>query len=115
MTCKFVKRSSFFCFFFLLLKKVSKVIDIDSRDRDLGKHTVNFGIGGDKVEDVDWPIGNLNANKEVRYVVLICATNSINKNVPESIVKGIKHTIQIIKCKLCYSKVSRILPREYYF
>ena len=35
-----------------------------------GKYTVNLGIRGDKVEDVIWLIGNLDANKEVRYVVL---------------------------------------------
>ena len=66
---------------------------IDVWDRYLGKHTVNLGIGGDKVEGAIWRIGNLAVNKEVRYVVLICGTNNIDKNVPAYIVKGIKYAI----------------------
>ena len=65
-------------------------------DYYFGKHTVNCGIGGDKVEDVVWSIGNVDANKEMRDF-LICETNSINNNVPEDIVKGIKYVIQLIK------------------
>ena len=45
-------------------------------DRYCGKHTVNLGIGGDKAEDVIRRIGNLDVNKEVSYVVLICGTNN---------------------------------------
>ena len=43
---------------------------MDDWARYFGKYTVNLGIRGDKVEDVIWHIGNLDANKEVRYVVL---------------------------------------------
>ena len=75
------------------------------------KHIIKFGIGGDKVEDVVWRIGNLNANKEVRYV-LICGTNNIDKNLPEDIVKGIKYGIQLSKSKFYHSKVG-ILPRNF--
>ena len=59
-------------------------------DRCFGKHTVNLGIGEDKDEDVIWRIGNLDANKEVRCVVLIYGTSNIDKNKPVDIVKGIK-------------------------
>ena len=88
---------------------------MDVWDRYLGKHTVNVGIGGDKVEDAIWRIGNLAVNKEVRYVVLICGTNNIDKNVPAGIVKGIKCAIQLVKYKFynCNVIVSGILPREY--
>ena len=88
---------------------------IDVWDRYLGKHTVNLGIGGDKVEGAIWRIGNLAVNKEVRYVVLICGTNNIDKNVPAGIVKGIKCAIQLVKYKFynCNVIVSGILPREY--
>ena len=72
---------------------------MDVWDRYFRKHTINLGIGGDKVEDVIWHIRNSGANKEVRYVVLICGTNNIDKNVPANIFKGIKHAIQLIKCK----------------
>ena len=70
-----------------------------------GKHTVNLGTGGDKVEDVIWRIGNLDVNKKVRYVVLIYGTNNINKNVPADIFKGIKYAIQLVKCKFYSCKV----------
>ena len=58
---------------------------------------------------------NLDINKEVRYVVLICGTNNIDENVPAYIVKGIKYAIQLLKCKFynCKVIVSGILPREY--
>ena len=39
---------------------------MDVWDRYFGKHTVNLGIGGDKVEDVIWRIGNLDPSREVR-------------------------------------------------
>ena len=41
-------------------------------------------------------LGNLGAKKEVRYVVLICGTNKIDKNVFADIVKGIKHAVQLV-------------------
>ena len=55
-----------------------------------GKHTVYPEIGREKVEEVIWRIGNLDANKEVRCVVLIYGTSNIDKNKPVDIVKGIK-------------------------
>ena len=78
------------------------------------KHTVNHGIGEDKVENVVWRIGNVNENEELRYVVLICGTNNIDKNAPEDIVKGIKYAIRLVKSKFYSSKiiVSGILSRE---
>ena len=39
---------------------------MDVWDRYFGKHTVNLGIRGDKVEDVIWRIGNLDPSREVR-------------------------------------------------
>ena len=67
--------------------------------RHFGKHTVTLGIGGDKVKNVIQRIGNIDANKEVRYDVLICGTNNIDNDVPEDILKDIKYAIQLIKCK----------------
>ena len=68
---------------------------MDVWDRYCGKHTVNLGIGGEKAKDVIWRIGDLGVNREVRYVVLICGTNNIDKNVPADIVKGIKYAIRL--------------------
>ena len=65
---------------------------MDVWDRYFVKHTVNLSIGGAKVEGVFCRMRNLDVNKEVRYVVLICRTNNIDKNVPADIVKGIKYT-----------------------
>ena len=58
---------------------------------------------------------NLDANKEVRFLVLICGTNYFNKNVTEDIVKGVKYAIQLIKCEFYNSKVIvlGILPRDF--
>ena len=70
---------------------------MDVWDHYFGKQTVSLGIRGDKVEDVIWHTGKLDANKEVRYVVLTCTTNNINKNVPEDIINSIKYAIQLIK------------------
>lgn len=39
------------------------------QDRYFGKHTVNLGMGGEKLEDVIWRIWNLDACKEVKHVV----------------------------------------------
>ena len=88
---------------------------MDVWDRYFGKHTVNLGIGGDKNEDVIWRIGNLDPSREVRYVVFICETNNIDKNLPADIVKGIKYAIQLVKCKFynCKVIVSGILPRDF--
>ena len=88
---------------------------MDVWDRYFGKHIVNLGVGGNKVEDVVWRIGNLDVNKEVRYLVLICGTNNIDKNVPADIVKGIKYGIQMVKCKFynCKVIISGILRRDY--
>ena len=87
---------------------------MDVWDCYCGKHTVNLGIGGEKVKDVICRIGNLDVNREVRYVVLICGTNNIDKNVPADIVKGIKYAIRLAKCKFynCKVIVLGILPRD---
>ena len=88
---------------------------MDVWGRYFGKHTFNLGIGGGKVEDVIWRIGNLDVNKEVRYVVLNCGTNNIEKKVPPDIVKDIKYAIQLVKGKFynCKVIVSGILPQNY--
>ena len=72
-------------------------------------------MGGGKVEDVIWRIGNLDVNKEARYFVLICGTSDIEKNVTSDIVKGIKYAIQLVKGKFYNCKVinSEILPQNY--
>ena len=72
---------------------------MDLWDRYFGKHTVTFDNRGEKVEDVVSRIRNLHANKEVKYFVLVCGINNIDKNVPEDILKGTKYAIQLIKCK----------------
>ena len=78
---------------------------MDVWDRYFEKHTVNRGIGGEKVEDVIWRIGNLDVNREVRFVALVCGTNNIDKNVPAYIVKDIKYAIPLGICKFYNCKV----------
>ena len=88
---------------------------MDVWNRYFGKHTVNLGIGGDKIEDVIWRIDNLDPSREVRYVVLIRGTSNIYENLPADIVKVIKYAIQLVKCKFfnCKVIVSRILRRDF--
>ena len=60
-----------------------------------------------------WRIGNLDVNKEVQYVVLICGTNNIDKNAPAEIVKGMKYAIQLVKFYNCKIIVLGILTWDY--
>ena len=56
------------------------------------KHnTLNFGIPGDKVQNILWRINNLNFSKinSIKYVFILGGTNNIDHNSPEEIVNSL--------------------------
>lgn len=76
-------------------------------------HCLNFGISGDKIQNVLWRIlnGELN-NINPKVVVLLVGTNNIH-NTPEEICDGILCIVSAIREKLAtsYIVVIELLPR----
>ncbi|KAH0810741.1 hypothetical protein GEV33_012050 [Tenebrio molitor] len=72
-------------------------------------HCVNFGIGGDRVENVLWRIqnGELDFNVKLKAVVLFVGTNNTDCT-PHEIFEGILEIIKEIKHKL--GNIVIILP-----
>lgn len=72
-------------------------------------HCLNFGIGGDRVENVLWRIqnGELDFNVKIRAIVLFVGTNNIDCT-PHEVFEGILEIIRNIKDKL--GDVNIILP-----
>ncbi|XP_018332473.1 platelet-activating factor acetylhydrolase IB subunit beta homolog [Agrilus planipennis] len=62
---------------------------------------VNYGIGGDRVENVLWRVenGELDFNCKIKVVVLHLGTNNISQSV-EEISEGIVNLVEIITKKL---------------
>lgn len=52
-------------------------------------NTVNCGIGGDRTQHVLWRIENMNVPETVRFVVLHCGTNNIDRDSPQDIANGV--------------------------
>ena len=52
---------------------------------------LNFGIAGDKSQNVLWRVNNLyfSSNLNLRYVLILCGTNNIDRNSPQSIASTI--------------------------
>lgn len=50
---------------------------------------LNFGIGGDRTEHVLWRVENGEVPKKIKYAVIHCGTNNIDKNRPQDIANGI--------------------------
>ncbi|GJQ73495.1 hypothetical protein Trydic_g13850 [Trypoxylus dichotomus] len=72
-------------------------------------HCLNFGIGGDRVENVLWRIqnGELDFNVKIKAVVLFVGTNNIDCT-PHEVFEGILEIIRNIKAKL--GDVNIIIP-----
>ncbi|XP_049824837.1 platelet-activating factor acetylhydrolase IB subunit beta homolog [Aethina tumida] len=78
-------------------------------DKISSLHCINFGIGGDRVENVLWRIqnGELNFNVKLKAVVVFVGTNNTDCT-PHEIFEGILEIIKEIKSRL--GKVTIILP-----
>ena len=52
---------------------------------------LNFGIAGDKSQNVLWRVNNLyfSSNLNLKYVLILCGTNNIDRNSPQSIASTI--------------------------
>lgn len=73
-------------------------------------HCLNFGIGGDRVQNVLWRLqnGEMDFNVRIKCVVLFVGTNNTVEDEPEDIFEGIVECIKTIKNKL--GDVHVVLP-----
>ena len=55
---------------------------------------LNFGIAGDKAQNVLWRVNNLHfsSNLHLKYIFILCGTNNIDHNSPQSIASTIIST-----------------------
>jgi len=78
-------------------------------------NAVNFGIGGDRTENVLWRLQNGEfQNITPRAVVLLIGTNNLKLNTVPQIIEGIKAIVQEIRKRSPDTKILLlgILPRE---
>ena len=54
-------------------------------------NTLNFGIQGDKIQNILWRLNNLNFSKNcsIKYVFILGGTNNVDHNSPEEIANGL--------------------------
>ena len=73
-----------------IISNLSRYPDIWER-YFISHRTLNFGIPGDKIQNVLWRIQNLNFsnNPSVKYIFILCGTNNLDHNSPEELVHGI--------------------------
>ncbi|EFA05206.1 platelet-activating factor acetylhydrolase IB subunit beta homolog [Tribolium castaneum] len=80
-------------------------------------HCINFGIGGDRVENVLWRIqnGELDFNVKLKAVVLFVGTNNTDCT-PHEIFEGILEIVKEIKQRLgnVFVILPTLLPRGQY-
>ena len=80
----------------------------------LSFRTVNFGISGDKIQNVLWCVCNMTLLTSMEYVIIHCGTNNLRHNSPLKIVEGLINIACILKknCKNLHISVSCLLPRD---
>ena len=76
--------------------------------------TLNFGIGGDRVENVFWRAINLPKMPYLEHVIILCGRNNINKDSPFDIAECLIEIGKCFKERSCNIKIviSGILPRD---
>ena len=72
-------------------------------------HTLNYGIGGDRTQHVLWRAENATLPNSLKYVVIHCGTNNIDRDQPRDIANGLK--LQE-KCSGLKVIVTDLLPRD---
>ena len=79
-------------------------------------NTLNFGISGDKVQNILWRISNydFSNNSSIKCVFILGGTNNIDHNSPEEIVNGLITSGLSAQSKLKNAKIVIIplLPRD---
>ena len=75
---------------------------------------LNFGIGGDKIQNVLWRINNMSLPPSLQYIFIHCDTNNIGHNDPEVISDGLINLARVMKKKYKDVKIiiSSLLPRD---
>ena len=114
---------------FLLQESPSKVILIGdslisnlSRYPDVWKNyfsihnTLNFGIQGDKIQNILWRLNNLNFSKNcsIKYVFILGGTNNVDHNSPEEIANGLitSGVSAQAQCQNAKVVIIPLLPRD---
>ena len=75
---------------------------------------INFGIVGDKIENVLWCINDVSLPPFVQHIFIHCSTNNIGHNDPEVISDGLINLARVIKKKDKDVKImiSSLLPMD---
>ena len=75
---------------------------------------LNFGIGGDRTQNVLWRLKNGKIHKKLQTAIIYCGTNNINKNDPEDIKTAILSITYFILEKKPQADViiTDLLPRN---
>ena len=76
--------------------------------------TLNYGIGGDHTQHVLWHAENVTLPNSLKYVVIHCGTNNIDRDQPRDIANGIISIRLILQEKCCGLKiiVTGLLPQD---
>ena len=77
-------------------------------------HTMNFGIGGDRTQHVLWRAENATLPNSLKYVVIHCGTNNIDREQPRDIANGVISIGLKLqeKCRGLKVIVTGLLPRD---
>ena len=77
-------------------------------------HTLNYGIGGDRMQHVLWHAENATLPNSLKYVVIHCGTNNINCDQPGDIANGVISIGLKLqeKCRGLKVIVTGLLPRD---
>ena len=58
--------------------------------------TLNFGISGDKIQNVLWCAKNITLPSSLEYIIIHCGTNNVGDNSPEEIAEGVINIAAIL-------------------
>ena len=74
---------------------------------------INFGISGDRVENVMWRVKN-GSLPQVKITILMVGTNNIATDDPKHIAGALVYLAKMIKCRIpeCKILISALLPRR---
>ena len=76
---------------------------------------VNFGVGGDCLENIKWRILNSELDGiNPKVIIVLAGTNNLDHDSEEKIVNGIQEIVEIIQNKLTHTKIVLLglLPRN---
>ena len=90
----------------------SHILLIDVWSEYFSKHNaLNFGISGDKIQNLVWRIKNLKflSNSTLSCIFILCGTNNVGHNSPEGIISGLTLRGISVQAQCNYAKVVIIL------